>query len=298
MADSNINEIPTHTLTELSELLPKPDATTLTACTPDEDPQALVQRGAQIASSRVLVDTRRLYAQAYDFWTGATPEQQTLLIGFSPALLGAGVNRALALQERLESAALSGTATTGERAKLDHAARLAFSRGVALRDQAERVLRSAAGRGSALEKKVLAVTGTASDANELAAGLEALSNVGNEILGKDDKAVKTRVSLTRLSVEYTKGLGEAAKQVLSTAKAATIPRPAKAATQSELDLLDGVNLLILADIIRAFESAHDIDPTIPRLVPISTRRLLGKRTTRKAKESDTEVTPTTEPTTP
>jgi hypothetical protein len=44
---------------------------------------------------------------------------------------------------------------------------------------------------------------------------------------------------------------------------------------------DGEAFHLLEAIIDAFEKAHDIDPTIPRLVPISMRRHFGKYT-RKA----------------
>ena len=41
-------------------------------------------------------------------------------------------------------------------------------------------------------------------------------------------------------------------------------------------LKDGEAFLLFDAIIDAFEKAHDIDPTIPRLVPISMRRHFGK----------------------
>lgn len=46
--------------------------------------------------------------------------------------------------------------------------------------------------------------------------------------------------------------------------------------QGEIDFLDGVNLHLLSMVIAAFEAAHDVDGTIPRLTPIATRRALGK----------------------
>jgi hypothetical protein len=48
-------------------------------------------------------------------------------------------------------------------------------------------------------------------------------------------------------------------------------------TQAQLDRQDGINIVLLGQIIRSFEHAHDRDPTIPRLVPIATRRLFSHR---------------------
>ncbi len=52
--------------------------------------------------------------------------------------------------------------------------------------------------------------------------------------------------------------------------------PGKKTTQGVLDKKDGEAFHLLEAIIDAFEKAHDIDPTIPRLVPISMRRHFGK----------------------
>ena len=51
-------------------------------------------------------------------------------------------------------------------------------------------------------------------------------------------------------------------------------------TQGALDAEDGANLLLLGHIVQVFEAAHDLDPTIPRLVPIATRRLLAPYSSR------------------
>ena len=50
----------------------------------------------------------------------------------------------------------------------------------------------------------------------------------------------------------------------------------KKVTQGGLDKKDGEAYFLLEAIVDAFEKAHDIDPTLPRLVPISMRRHFGK----------------------
>jgi hypothetical protein len=50
----------------------------------------------------------------------------------------------------------------------------------------------------------------------------------------------------------------------------------KKVTQGSLDRKDGEAFLLFDAILSAFEKAHDIDPAIPRLVPISMRRHFGK----------------------
>jgi hypothetical protein len=45
--------------------------------------------------------------------------------------------------------------------------------------------------------------------------------------------------------------------------------------------------MLLGHVIRAFDNAHDQDPTIPTLVPIATRRMFNRRSyTKKKSDSD------------
>jgi len=62
---------------------------------------------------------------------------------------------------------------------------------------------------------------------------------------------------------------------------------AKAAAQAALDREDGIAILLLGQIVRAFDAAHDIDSTIPRLLPNSARRLFSRR----AKKTSSTATP-------
>ena len=90
----------------------------------------------------------------------------------------------------------------------------------------------------------------------------------------------------RLDATYVDALTAAAKAVRGTTLAASARSSGKKATQGSLDKKDGEAFHLLEAIIDAFEKAHDIDPTIPRLVPISMRRHFGKHT-RKAPAADT-----------
>ncbi|HLM74359.1 MAG TPA: hypothetical protein VK459_16755, partial [Polyangiaceae bacterium] len=57
-----------------------------------------------------------------------------------------------------------------------------------------------------------------------------------------------------------------------------------------LDRADGINVLLLGQLIRAFDGAHNINPTVPRLVPISTRRLFNRRKKIEG-EPESEISP-------
>jgi hypothetical protein len=143
-------------------------------------------------------------------------------------------------------------------------------------------LRTVAGRDPALRGRLDTARGTAEDAEALARGLARLAKLGRELVGHKDDAIAKRVKLARLEKRHLDGLDALADEVKTRAHAAAGRVTAQKTAQGDLDYLDGVNLVLLGDIVSAFEAAHDLDGTIPRLLPISTRRLLGKRTRAKA----------------
>ncbi|HRI50071.1 MAG TPA: hypothetical protein PLW65_07790, partial [Pseudomonadota bacterium] len=68
-----------------------------------------------------------------------------------------------------------------------------------------------------------------------------------------------------------------AAEALRHAEAAVQNRPQTArVSQVQLDRQDGLCLLLLDRLMRAFERGHDLDPTIPRLLPLATRSVIGR----------------------
>jgi len=77
---------------------------------------------------------------------------------------------------------------------------------------------------------------------------------------------------TEASLPELKKLGE---------KAAAV-RTAAPVSASEVDLRDGWALMLLDEIVTAFDRAHDADPTIPRINVYSLRRALRTPSTKKS----------------
>jgi len=265
------------TLEQMAKSLGAPVPALLDAVAPPEAHAELLDLGRQIKSSRIITDIRRIYALAFTVWSKATDEQKDALVGFSPELLALGVDRALALHRM--------TADTGDAVQVDAEtvkqreteARVAFQRGLTLRDHAHGVLARIAGRDPVMRARLQVAVGTAEDAGALATGIERLVTLGKEWLAIASGPVAGRVLLARLDAGYLDKLAAAGEAVTTTATAAHGKATAAKTSQGEIDLLDGINIQILGDVVRAFDAAHEVDATIPRLVPIATRRLLGKR---------------------
>ncbi len=282
---------PAHTLPSLAEALGKPDPDLLEALLEGSTEAERVTLGQSIATPRLLTDDRRLFSIAYDVWTVATPEQKSRLRGFSPELLSVAVHHAIELEALLADHEGRGTHVTIATASRDVSAGEAYKAGLMVRDQAETVLCGVAGKDKALLAEIAEAAGTAATPETLAVGLSQLAAIGKRFLGHKKDTLATRSKLMRLDEAYVNSITDAAAAIRSTKLDASARTAGKKATQGSLDKKDGEAFFLLEAIIDAFEKAHDIDPTIPRLVPISMRRHFGKHT-RKAAVAPAPADPT------
>lgn len=285
---------PVHRLEILVASTGKPDRTLLHALLDGTSNAELVKIGRSVRTERILVDTARIFATAWSWWQEAPKEQRDMVRGASQELLVLAIHQALEL-ERMR-AVREGAATSEEtsRAALEKEAELAVATALALRDQAYDAMRDAAGQDTKLRSEVAMAVGTAENEEALALGLEALSRVLNDWLTgrKGDNSFAVRLSLANLDKSYASSLHAAALRVRTTAAKVGAIAPNSQVTQADLDRAGGINVLLLGQLIRAFDGAHNINSSVPRLVPISTRRLFNRRKKVEG-EPESEVAPGT-----
>lgn len=285
------NDDPLHTLEILADKVGPPQAGLLDALIAGTDNEQLTAKGREIASSRIVVDGRRLYQEAHVFWSTASDSQKKSLKGFSAPLLAIAVHQLLALHQREQALADNAAVEGQSRVRTSTEAARAAAHALALRDQAFTALRDAAGLDEALRAEIGEAIGTAEDPDALARGLEQLADIlKNWLNAPAGSPLQQRLAAANLDTQYAQDLAAAATSVRTTSARAGERQESRAAAQAALDREDGIAILLLGQIVRAFDAAHDIDPTIPRLLPNSTRRLFS----RKVKE----VTPATPPPTP
>jgi hypothetical protein len=270
-------------LEALHTKLGKPDPVLVEALSDEETREEFVALGSQIASRHILSDAPRIYGVAYAFLSTATVAQRET-IDVSLDLLAVGVFLALELQGLHADTRKANDGADAERSHAQREASTAFTDGLALRTRTVKLLKGIAGRAANDRKRVDDQTGTAETAESLAQGLEAQAALLREFLGHKQDKVATRVALFGANEARALKLEEAAKRIRETASAADA-RSVTKVRQLEIDFMDGVNLHVLGELIHAFEAAHDADASIPRLVPIATRRLLARHTNRKAAET-------------
>ena len=271
-------------LEQMAEALGPPSEEVLAALNPPESQESFRANGAKIATERVLTDMQRILGQAYVYWQQAGPAQRRVLRGFSKPLLAAAVDRALALRALRRGSTSANVADKAARASTAAAASAAFRDGLILRDQAQTVLRTTIGTDPAARERLTVAVGTAETDESLAAGLGQLADLGQTLI--DDSRTSARAAIAGLDTEYVAELAAAAESVRAAATQSSGRLAAKLANQGALDALDGLCIELLSNIIHAFDAARDRDGTVPRLVPLATRRLLASRRSPKKTPSD------------
>jgi hypothetical protein len=260
--------------------LPKPQKKHLDAILDGTSEQELVAIGTTIASSRIITDEPRIFNEAWSFYEQASPAQRAILRGFSPALLAVAVNQAIELQRMLTVHETNAHSSGRVRSEGETSLSVQFSDAIGLRDQAYGAMRDAA-HAKQLLASLDACVGTAESADALAFGLTEVGGLLRSWLKSGDSGLLARLDIAGLDASYADEMEAAAKALrTATAKAAARGTAAKI-TQGALDRQDGIAFILLRQIVRAFESAHDRSPTIPRLVPIATRRLFNRAKKKK-----------------
>jgi hypothetical protein len=228
----------------------------------------LVEEGAKIGTDRIDTDCARLYGMAADFFDRATDQQLDHLMGISPDMLRAAVWAAAQgsqlAQKRAKAAAGAGASKEERLAKAQETRAAALSH--------RRLLRAALLSLAAGNKTWLtAIEGATGTVENLADSLDGLVKVGRRMLKNPSPALKARLNKSRLTLARLTEIETLAEQVRSTSDDAYAVVSRGAVSQAEVDYWDGINLHLLGHFIDVFEAGHELDATIPRLLPISLR---------------------------
>lgn len=259
----------------------------------DREPLALVDAGSQVATSRIDTDCARLYGRAGDFYNSASPQQRQALRGFSPELLRLALWSARHGQQLFEQRRLASDAGTARQEQRQVQAQSLRQQALARRDQLAALLRLAAGGNSQHGAEIMRAYGRIASPEELAQALDDLTKLGRRYLSGSDAALTRRAAAAGLDAAYLDEAAALAKTARAQLRTAEAPRGAAEGSQSEVDLWDGVNLFLLASVIELFDVANQLDPTVPRLIPLALRTWFGRSAAVKKPKA-----PAPEPTAP
>lgn len=255
----------------------------------DRDRASLIADGAQVATPRIDTDCARVYGRASDFYKTATPEQRRALRGFSADLVRLVVWAARHGQQLYEQRRLADSAGTARQEQRQTQATVLRQQALTKRQQLTALLRLAAGGNAQHLADIVRAYGRISTPEELAQALAELVKLAQKFAAASDAALKRRAATAGLDATYLEECAALARRVADQLKTAEATREAPFVSQADIDLWDGVNLHLLGSVIELFAVANQIEPTVPRLAPISLRSWFVPA--RKAKPAAPEPKP-------
>jgi hypothetical protein len=243
----------------------------------------LVADGASVATSRITTDTRRIYGHAARFLATATPAQRGHLVSVTPRVLRAAVWAAHHGDRLAQAFDTSSERTAKSKTRRTASAGDVRNHALLRRAQLIEVANALYGDDSA---DVAIAVGTVDTPANLDTSIKSLTTLVRAALtDRSPEMAAAREGVT-VTVAWLDESLEIAAEARTAGEHAATARATPTITHGTLDYWDGINLRFLRRVLRAFEIGHRADPTIPVLVPISLRNILGraKRTTRKPAE--------------
>ena len=285
------NTEPTHTWEALLAAVPAPtpEASALYALT--AAPADLIEAGSRIRSEKILTDLVRWGGQVAEFLPKVTTAQRRLLLGYSDGFFRVTVHAGAKLHGMLASRTGNVDDREAERLAIIGAAAQAYSDGMDERDRLTTALEGLRRYDSSLQDRIDLAHGSISDAEGLARSLRALSKLsklGRALLEDPASIVAKQLVDGGVTSEELGDIEATADDVRSTAAAATGARTQGPVTQADLDQQDGTCLAHMGRLMRIFNGAHAKDPSIPHLVPITTRRVFSPNRKRPVEPAPVE----------
>ncbi len=244
----------------------------------------LTELGAAVDTSRIDTDSARCVGQALDFYERAAPTQLGTLRGVSRTMLRSMAWAAVQGHDAYLSLHMGQTDVRTTRYSRREMSSSLASRGRGQLLQLGEALRVvAAGDAATLDRIQHAVT-QSNHAEGLPGAIEATVKLGRRLLAKPSKAMLVRLAdgEAGVSTEWLDACQDLAGQIRQAGIAAQSALPTPSVSQADVDRWDGINLVLLRQLIRLFEAGHQVDPSIPRLIPISLRAVFGYRKVKPA----------------
>ena len=231
----------------------------------------LIAAGKQVATPRISTDCARLYGQALDLLAHATAAQKAALLGVTPNLLRVCVFAAHHGDERYTARQQGLGLTKAQQVSRQTLASETLLRGNGRRDQLRALFLAIVGSEPTWSERIQAAYGTAKTPAELSQALLDLGTIGKELLASRDVGISERRKDSGLTTTLLDEIAKLAKDVKALGGAAQSAREIAPVSQSDVDLWDGLNLLLLEQVMSLFNTAHELEPSIPRLTPLSLR---------------------------
>jgi hypothetical protein len=253
-------------------------------------PAVRIEEGRNASTGRIDTDAARLYGIAVDFLEHCTPEQRRAIAAVTPDFLRVGVWSAFQGHRLAKTSESSQAGLKHERDQRTGSAQSARGRALAGRNLLEKTLLALAAGTQPLTGRIQA----AAAEPDLAEAIEKLVAIGRDVVARPSASLRARLKEAAMDAAWLDWLAALGAEARSSGEVAGGAIPMASVTQAEVDRWDGTNLILLDRLIACFESGNQMDPSVPRLVPIALRSYFGRRVEHQAPAA--QPTPSPEPT--
>jgi len=283
MADTTMS---THTLGDLVAVLGEATEAQIRAYfhgVPDSTP---VNWGKEVATPRIVTDAPHIIGDAYVAYQACNDSQRQWLAAISMETLRLAAGAVVLAQGLYEQRVQAGKASRTEVGEATGVSNQVKISGICRRDVLYGVLNKIA---AGMEPYASRIAGTYSKSEapiQIADSVDGLVAVAHDMLKDRDPGIMARRRTTQLNAAWLDQAATGAAEVRRVGEKAAVVRAAPSVSASEVDLRDGWSLMLLDEIVAAFDRAHDADPTIPRINVYSLRNALRPPTGKKTAAAD------------
>jgi hypothetical protein len=227
----------------------------------------LAALGRRITSQKVLTDLLRWLGTAFACMR-VTP---AAVLGVPPELLRVVAYEGATLRTMLDRFLAEDTAQrVAQGASVAHTdGKMEFA---SKRREQLRAALAAAIHGDPIRRAELdAAYGSERDPKQLALALRTLTGLARTVLAEECSPAGERLARGGVTPELLTSLDELAAAVQAAGERSGGARARTDVSRADLDVQNGICLTHMRHLRDAFEAAHDLDPAVPRLVPIATR---------------------------
>ncbi len=257
------------------------------------DAEFLHDRGAQVSTRRIRASGIRIVGDALSFVSNATAEQLALLPTVTDVSLRLTLGAILAASDAYDAKADEQSRARAARSERRATADSALDRLIAWRDVLFGTNRTIAGFVEPYATRIQQGYAKAEDAASVCTTVRAQIAIARELLKDKSPSIVTRRKTTRLSTSWLEAPAALADRVEQETSSAATMHPAPHLPDGKVDLLDGRALVLLDELIAAFDRGHEAMPTIPRLSPYGLWAVLRPRKAKKPAGTTPDVPPDT-----
>lgn len=264
----------THTLGDLVAVLGEATEEQIRAHfygVPDSTP---VGWGREVATPRIVTDAPHIIGDAYVAYQACNEPQRQWLAAISTETLrlaAGAVMLAQGLYEQRRHAGKSSRTELGEATGISDQVKASE---IGRRNVLYGALTKIAAGVEPYASRIAGAYSKSEAPAQLADSLDALITIGREMLKDRDPGIMARRRTTQLNTGWLDQAATRAAEVRKVGEKAAVVRTAPSISAAEVDLRDGWALMLLDEIVTAFDHAHDADPTIPRINVYSLRNAL------------------------